>query len=591
MNILYILSVVYLVVMFLMYRKKTSKLCIISALVYTIALLFCYNTFIVYFLYLLGINGSILIFSIINYFIGSIILLIIYLKGKKIQKYYLDKKKLVLFIVMGLIIFLIGCFRFRGFKAISYETVDSAIHYRHAVEFADELSILDQNNSKDDVFGYFTRVMPISYINCGIIFNLFDGFRDYIIFSVYNVFCLMLSSWLFLVTIIDVFRYKKKDYIYALIFSLFYILGFPLNSFLFGFCYLSLGIMAINLLYLTAWHFKDEFDKNIIFKIIVITLITFSVFYSYYLFVPFIYLALGIYYIMLYRSKKIDFKTMGLYGVITLIIPFIIGFNYFLITWFQDAGSIGVVSDLINHPGPIYNNITPIYLYAFVTGYLGYLLVKNKKQDYLKLNMYTITSYIAIFLVLYIFKRADIYYFYKLFYIYWFFLLMFFAKKIASFKKIFYSVLVVLLVICMFVHCFSTNKVASFLAETNIFTWNARSFIDKRRVFNEKELEVVDKSMDYHDICVNNNHFLMVNNGIKRIWYYAITDTIPVVWPATGSVEILYDYVLPSFSIWEYVSNEYPCVVYYYENGEIDVDLEKYEILYENDIGAIIKRR
>ena len=97
--------------------------------------------------------------------------------------------------------------------------------------------------------------------------------------------------------------------------------------------------------------------------------------------------------------------------------------------------------------------------------------------------------------------------------------------------------------------------------------------------------------MNYHDICVNNNHFPMVNNGIKRIWYYVITDTIPVIWPATGNVQILYDYVLPSFRIWEYVSDEYPCVVYYYENGEIDVDLERYEILYDNDIGAIIKRR
>ena len=86
MSIFYVLSVIYLVVMFLMYRKKTSKLCIISALVYAIALLFCYNTFVVYFLYLIGINGSILIFSIINYFIGSIIGLLI-LKEKKIQKY------------------------------------------------------------------------------------------------------------------------------------------------------------------------------------------------------------------------------------------------------------------------------------------------------------------------------------------------------------------------------------------------------------------------------------------------------------------------------------------------------------------------
>ena len=258
MNLIYLLSIIYLMTIFMLYKKSDNKLCLISSIIYSICLLFCYNTFIVYFLYLLGINGSIILFSIINFLLGTIISIIIYIKGKKIQKYFISKKKLLTFIILGIIIFLVGFFRYRGFSSIAFESGDSAIHYSHALKFKDELSILDINNSRNDVEGYYVRIMPISYINCGLLFNMFSNVDSYIVFLWYNVLSLILCSLLFLVTIIDSFKLKKKDYIYGLLFSLLYTLAFPLNNFMMGFCYLSLGIMTINLLYLTIYYFKDK---------------------------------------------------------------------------------------------------------------------------------------------------------------------------------------------------------------------------------------------------------------------------------------------------------------------------------------------
>ena len=255
MKYIYILSVIFLFVFFLLYKKTDKKICFWSAIIYSLALLVCYNTFIVYIAYLLKLDGSLLLYSIINFVVGSILLVLTFIRKKGIQKYSFDKRKLIVILLVGLIVFLVGFFRFRGFNEISYESGDSAVHYRHALVFSEELTILDESNSRDYVFNKFVRVLPISYINCGFLFNLLSGFKTYIVFSIYNVLFLVLSALVFFITIIDIFKYNKKDYIYGLILTIFYILAFPLNNFIMGFCYFGISIMVINLLYLTIYHF------------------------------------------------------------------------------------------------------------------------------------------------------------------------------------------------------------------------------------------------------------------------------------------------------------------------------------------------
>lgn len=591
MEIFYVLSVFYLLIMFLLYKKTDKKMCIISAIIYSLGLLFCYNTFVVFLFYMLGINGNVLLFSIINYFIGIVISAIMLLKGKKIQKYFFDKKKLVVFLCLGVIIFLIGYFRFQGFEAVNFESGDSAIHYRHALEFSKNLSILDRSNTNDEVFGSFVRVMPISYVNCGLLFNIFSNMKTHTVFFIYNVVCLILSAGIFLVTIMDVFKYKKKDYIYALVFTLFYILAFPFNSFIMGFCYLSLGIMVINLLYLTVFHFKSELDKKSLFKIIVLFLIAFGIFFSYYLFVPAVYLALGLYYIYLFKKGEISFKLMFIYGLVTLVIPFIIGFSYFLITLFIDAG-IGSVAKLIDLWGYTYDNITPMYLFLLVTAYFVYDLALNgiKKFDYIKVSIYIVTVFIAIFLILYMIRVSDLYYFYKLFYLYWLLLLLFFQKKFLSYRKIFYIILGIFLVINMFVYFNPKNKLSLFLVETNVYTWNVSMFNGERAVFNKDELELTEHSIKYKDICLENGKFLILGNRLKNIWFYSITDSVPVLGNIGGDAHNIYINNVSNFGHWEYIL-DYDCLVYYYEGKHIAFNKDRYNILFENSAGAIIRKK
>ena len=84
MKLVYILSILYLVVSFLLYKKTDKKVCILASIIYTVGLLFCYNVVIVSIYSFFNIEGSLLVLSLINYLIGSI-LNIISLKKKEIQ--------------------------------------------------------------------------------------------------------------------------------------------------------------------------------------------------------------------------------------------------------------------------------------------------------------------------------------------------------------------------------------------------------------------------------------------------------------------------------------------------------------------------
>ena len=89
---------------------------------------------------------------------------------------------------------------------------------------------------------------------------------------------------------------------------------------------------------------------------------------------PGIYLALGIYYIYLWIKKKIDFKTMFIYGFITLIIPFTIGFCYFILHQFLDADKNNIFTS-VNLWGYIYDNKTPFICFVVMLIYFWYSFV------------------------------------------------------------------------------------------------------------------------------------------------------------------------------------------------------------------------
>jgi hypothetical protein len=115
-------------------------------------------------------------------------------------------------------------------------------------------------------------------------------------------------------------------------------------------------------------------------------------------------------------------------------------------------------------------------------------------------------------------------------------------------------------------------------------------FSSDKILFDKDEVALIKKSREYEDICVKDNKFLVLGAIEKNIWYYSITGNVPVYGNVNGDVKNLYIYNVNSFNQWKNRS-EYDCLIYYYEDEDVDIDNNRYDILYENKKGAVIKRK
>ena len=259
MKINYLVSIALLLISFLLLKKKKEKKDILHSLIYTICLFYCYQTVVVCIISFLKLGGNLLIYSIINYLI-SIVLYSISIKNKQIQKYKLNIKELILVLIVIITLFIITYYRFRGFNAISYISNDPSIHYRASTTFADKLSILNKSNLNDLIYDEtIDGMMPMFYINCGFFIKIFSFIKSYKAFMIHESFCLILYALLFLITIR---KQKNINYLYTYIATILYSLAYPLNNLIYGFSYLGLGIMTINLLFYTISEINNKLKIN-----------------------------------------------------------------------------------------------------------------------------------------------------------------------------------------------------------------------------------------------------------------------------------------------------------------------------------------
>lgn len=135
MGIIYVISVIILLIIFMLIKKSGKTLNFLGILGLGIVLILCYNVLECYILNFLRIKLTLLNLSIINFIF--IITGGIYLFRKKdLQKYYLNKFDLIFVFLIALIIFFIGIIHYRSTLTIVYESTDSAVHYTASVDFA-----------------------------------------------------------------------------------------------------------------------------------------------------------------------------------------------------------------------------------------------------------------------------------------------------------------------------------------------------------------------------------------------------------------------------------------------------------------------
>lgn len=379
MGIIYLITVLLLVISFILVKKTDKELDIISFTAITIVVLLAYNAFVCYIINFFGIPITLLSLSIINALFAILIFGIIFIK-KEVQKYSLNKFNLLCIGIILIATLFVSYLNFGFPFEIKYETGDPAVHFTTSAVFAKQDSLLNLNI--DEVYGNYEGRKIGSYVNSGIIMKCFEGIIDeidyYKIFIAFGIFILFMTGAMMYITL-EKFTKTKYSKVLALIVSLIYVMGYPLNSLLFGFEYMSLCLLLLGTILHMVYYIEKE-ELKFPFYVIIFALLNFDVFCSYYMFVPFTYSALWIYFCAYSKKKynKILCKKNVIMLTVTLLVPFFLGFIYHLAPNIYNILHLDAWEALrnsMNFSEGILNYSFTLYGYIYVNFYSNALLL------------------------------------------------------------------------------------------------------------------------------------------------------------------------------------------------------------------------
>lgn len=545
MGIVYILSLLILVINFILVKKTEKKLNILSFIGITIGVMFCYNTFICYILTFFTIPVTLLNLSIINLLLALLLLFFI-LRKKQIQSYELKKIDLLYIALLGIVVLIVSYINFGFPFNIKYETGDPSVHYLTSEMFAENESLLV--TAKDEVYGGFSTRKTVSYVNSGLIMKCFEGVIDsfdyYNIFIVFGIFVLFITAYA-MYTTISAFSIDNKTRFLAFVVSLIYTIGYPLNSFLFGFEYLSMGIFLICLIFDAVYYFKNK-ELKTIYNIIILALLNFGLFCAYYMFVPFMYPALWIYFcIESYKKDKSIFtKKNILLLTTTLLIPFALGCLYHITPEiyrvFIDKGvNTEAVLDCSEY---LVGKGFATYGYIYINVYSNmllllpipiYLIIKKLKENkFAVISMIFCIAFIELLFIGNIFEKVSIYYISKNYFVLWFILMYLNYKGLVELYKkhsaLVFEIVGAYIILIVITFMFSNvslspsiyNEDENIAAVTEIFGANKTILEDKKTDLYKEELEIIKYFVD--NISYENK-VEIVGDMEQGFWTYSLT--------------------------------------------------------------------
>ena len=428
MEIFYIITLVLLGISFMMFKKSEEKLNFIKWLIIFIVSLLGYNILIGMILGLLNITSHIWLLSVINLII-SIILDYKCAKNKEFQKYYIRKIDifgLLIILIVFSVMFFKDLYIYKG--DITHFAVDSAIHYRAAKHYSDNLKIFV--NVEDKTFFNFNVMQPGAYINDGIFMNVVNGMtglgHEYI-YQIFETLVLFLSGLAFYAIFINRIKTKRGLVASLALFAL-YIYGYPYNAWIYGFSYLAVAIAIVAILVSVI---EELYAKEKINKVLVISLIGIlgtGLIFSYCLFVPAIFASICIYCFIKDILNKNEKKYLKIFGKNTLIVTGILvivtlaGICYLFIPSFFIEGQTNLVSAL-KIDGAIYSekyqNFLPYIPFAII--YLFELIrkIKERKLEYIDIFSILTIGFLGLLYIGMLIGKVAPYYMLKTYSIAW----------------------------------------------------------------------------------------------------------------------------------------------------------------------------
>ena len=478
----------------------------------------------------------------------SAIFFTLIISKKKVQSYEIHKIDFLYITILAIIVIVLAYINFGFPFNIKYETGDPSVHYLTSEMFSENDSILASKVSSDEVYGTLSTRKTMSYMNSGLIMECFEGiinpFDNYNIFILFGVLILFLTAASMYTTISN-FSTDWKTRLLAFIVSLLYTLGYPLNSFLFGFEYLSMSLFIVCLLFDAVYYFENK-ELKFGYIIGIFALLNFGLFNAYFMFVPFMYPALWIYFcIYSYKKdKKIFTKKNIALLTCTLLIPFILGFIYYMVpNIYSVIINSGVqTNNIMKTSENLISNSLTFNGYIYVNRYSNVLLLlpipifmaikKRKENSYSLLNLLFCTLFIELLLIAWMFDKVSMYYLSKNYFALWFILFYLNYKGLIEIykkhPKIVLGIVAVYIILISTNLIFVKNKIEALVVNPyeNITTVTEVYGVNKT-LLSEKPVDLYNEELDiikYFDKNIERDYKTEVVGTSEQVfWFYALT--------------------------------------------------------------------
>ena len=308
MDFIYVLTMIILGIAFMLYKKSEEKLSFVKWLIILILTIISYNIAIAMFFGLLAIASNMLMLSIVNLAFAAL-LGFKAIKNKDIQKYYFSKME-----IAGLLVILIifGIMLVKDVKIqegdIVHIAIDSSIHYRAAKHYSDTMMAFI--NVEDKTFFDFNIMQTGAYVNNGILMHVVNSLSNGNIsyehtYEFFESLMMFMCGLGFYGIVMDKIK-TKFGFVLSMAFYALYIYAYPYNSYLYGFSYLTVGMVTtiVMLLVTPLLYSKEKINRNFVIVLIGITGI--GLIFSYCLFAPIVFAAVCIY--TLKKKGKLTLK-------------------------------------------------------------------------------------------------------------------------------------------------------------------------------------------------------------------------------------------------------------------------------------------
>ena len=548
MQIVYVFSIILLAVGFLAFKKSDEKLNMIKWLTIFIVVFMGYNITVCMILGLLKITCHLWLLSGINVIFAAA-LGYKTVKNKDFQQYTVRKQEIVGLVVLCAIFTVIVVKEIKPQDGgLKYAAIDSAIHYRAAKHFSDNLIIFI--NCEDKTIYNFNVMQTGAYINDGLLMNVMNGLfgiPEYYVYEMFDIGILFLSSLVFYVLIMDKIK-GKLGFVLTMFLLWLFMFAYPYSSYMYGFSYLSLGVMFVTSLLLVVPTLYGELKNKLLLAISLVSLLAMGVIFSYCLFVPGVFAAVCIYlfskdfgeegktYIKFFKKKTLI--TTGILLVITAL-----GIGYLFVPTFFIADQSNLVEALKNDGG-MYTNLYKNFIFYIFFGllYIGDMILKIRKMEF-NVSFFVILSWVfgAYFVVGFLVWQREMiskYYFFKLYYVLWVCVLAitirlvneYAQKKIWKFVLPVYEGAWVLLVVLTIIFKAGTilpqekketlkNYVGMYFEEN----YKYKGLIFAFNNFAKDQIEIAEILKTIEDVKAE-NVLLITGSNYERAWTLAISN-------------------------------------------------------------------